>query len=557
MSTFRSFWHSTRALSLLVILCGAFNLLDAVFHPSFRLWFWVEDWLPFSLEESSRVLLFAAAILQLALGRGLWRRKRAAWQLVMLSLLAEILLHLGHQFNWPRALLVVVLLALLWGRRGQFVAQSDRPSLRWAWMIGLLSLAGLAAFGFFTLRRHEQAIVGRQTAAGTLQTVLELIFLQSTDTQFAQTEKAEIAFAGIQWAGLLLGVTVVTLALRPVFAGPKPGREARDRARRLVDRTGRDPMDEFLFQPDKRYFFHGEGDGEAMIAYALWRNVAVALGSPVGLPAARAGALRAFRAFCRVQDWHPVFYALPEEDLELFRGAGLRVFKVAEDARLDLRTFSLKGGAFQNLRTARNKGVKSGLKFETYPPGLMGPRLLSELSYVSQSWLAEKHGMEMTFDLGAFSIEEIARRGVSLVRGADGAVQAFATWLPYAQGRGRCLDLMRTLPEASGAMDVLLLHCLEAFQAAGVEEASLGNAPLANIRETGVSDLAEERALRLLFEHANHIYGYKSLFEFKKKYHPDWKGRYLAYGHIALLPLALMALVGVHVPKGLWKMIRS
>ena len=55
----------------------------------------------------------------------------------------------------------------------------------------------------------------------------------------------------------------------------------------------------------------------------------------------------------------------------------------------------------------------------------------------------------------------------------------------------------------------------------------------------------------------NRYYGYKSLFEFKKKYQPVWQGRYLGFLPNANLILIALALVRVHLPKGLVRILRS
>ena len=49
----------------------------------------------------------------------------------------------------------------------------------------------------------------------------------------------------------------------------------------------------------------------------------------------------------------------------------------------------------------------------------------------------------------------------------------------------------------------------------------------------------------LLFENLNAFYGYKNLFQFKKKFAPRWEGRYLVYPRDADLPAVAYALAGV------------
>lgn len=165
----------------------------------------------------------------------------------------------------------------------------------------------------------------------------------------------------------------------------------------------------------------------------------------------------------------------------------------------------------------------------------------------------------MTFDLGCFDIAAIREHGVSIARNLDGHMEAFATWCPYAQGKGRCLDMMRAREEARDVMDFLIVEAIDWFKARGVVEISLGNAPLANIdAETGARDpTRQERAVKFLFENFDRFYGYKSLFNFKKKYRPEWQGRYLAYRPGVSLALIGLAIAGVHLPRGFAGLLRS
>ena len=147
-----------------------------------------------------------------------------------------------------------------------------------------------------------------------------------------------------------------------------------------------------------------------------------------------------------------------------------------------------------------------------------------------------------------------------MILNVEGRVEAFATWHSYAQGKGRTLDLMRGCAEArsGGLMDFLILESIAHFQQTGVEEISLGNAPLADVRGEDDGELTgREKATRFIFENFDKYYGYKSLFSFKKKYHPVWQGRYLAYPAGVPLPMVGLAVAGVHLPSGFRALLKS
>ncbi len=104
-------------------------------------------------------------------------------------------------------------------------------------------------------------------------------------------------------------------------------------------------------------------------------------------------------------------------------------------------------------------------------------------------------------------------------------------------------------------MDFVLVESILHFRDLGINDISLGNAPLANAEKETARLQAEDKAVQFLFENLNRIYGYKSLFEFKRKYRPRWRGRYVAYHRGVHLPLVGLALVRVHAPGGIWKFL--
>jgi lysylphosphatidylglycerol synthetase-like protein (DUF2156 family) len=137
----------------------------------------------------------------------------------------------------------------------------------------------------------------------------------------------------------------------------------------------------------------------------------------------------------------------------------------------------------------------------------------------------------------------------------EGQALAFATWRNFGRGIGRSLDLMRVRPGCRNVMDYVLVESILRFRDNGVRDISLGAAPLANADAETVPPLGEEKAVRFLFENLNRVYKYKSLFEFKRKYRPQWYGRYIAYNRGLHLPLVGLAVVRVHTPGGLWRFV--
>ncbi|MGC4071680.1 MAG: phosphatidylglycerol lysyltransferase domain-containing protein [Nibricoccus sp.] len=550
-----------RPLAVLIVasatvLAGWITLLAAIFPQEQWLVDELERWTPFHIAIGSQVLLLIASIILLSLGRGLLRGKRVAWVFATSVLAISAVLYVGLDFDWERALAVLLPLLLLVSQRRYFSARSDALSLRRAtWpLIGLI--VAVLIFGFLGVRNVRSQVEGRTGPLGTAQTVIELILLQSTDTQRPLTRQAQTLFFSVSLAGGLTGLAALFVALRPVLMRTPPDPADQARAREIILAHGRNPLDEFALAADKQLFF--PTSNHTVVVYALWRDFALTLADPIGPKADLPAALKEFVEFCREQDWQPVFYQIDGDNLDAYRALGFTAFKIGENARIPLQGWSLSGRKFQDMRTAINRASREGVTFHWYPgEGPLDYGIEAQLAQVSAEWLEHGKRREMAFDMGAFSPSEIRLRGAAVAKRADGRVEAFATWISYAQGTGRCLDLMRSRTDSMpGMMDFVIVESLKHFQSQGLVEASLASAPLANADPDAPAS-THARAVRFLYERLNKIYGYKSLFAFKGKYQPRWRGTYLAYRSKRHLLLIAYATVAVHVRDGLLKIWRS
>jgi lysylphosphatidylglycerol synthetase-like protein (DUF2156 family) len=551
-----------RPVTSIVVLAWAvrfvslFNMLNALLRYQPKLIYWLGRWVPFELSEGHRIRMFLTSVLLFVLASGLQRGKRLAWQITIGGLLIAPILHLGREVIWPQSLVNLILVAFLFWHRHYFVVESDSKSIRSALILCPLLAVALLFFGTIRLHVLHKHTFGDHSWEGCVQTTVELVLLHHTVTQVAVTPQSRDLFFLLRTGGTLIALGGLFLVLRPVLFRSMIRAEHREKARKLIARFGDDPFDPYALLDDKAYFF--TASGRAFVPYVLSGNLAIVLADPVGHPGDLKAAILEFSLYCRQQDWKPVFYEVAEDRIDDYGRAGFAVFKIGEEARLRPDTFHLKGGEFQNLRTACNAAKKLKIEFRWYDASSgIDEGLEGELQEVSRKWLETKKAHEMTFDMGSYSLEDIRRNGAAVAIDPSGHALAFATWRPFSQGTGRALDLMRSVPKGQGRniMDFVLVKSILHFQSQGIRDISLGNAPLANAGDEDGSFSAEGKAVQFLFKNLNRIYGYKSLFEFKRKYRPQWRGRYVAYHRGVHLPMVALALVRVHAPSGLWKFL--
>jgi phosphatidylglycerol lysyltransferase len=543
-------------LAWFVRLSAGLNLFFALTHRDPKVIGWLGPWSPFEIAGGRHIRMLLMAILLFILASGLVRGKRTAWLCTIGVLALAPFLHFGSAIIWPQILINLGLIAFLFGHRRYFVARSDGRAVRSAIVICSVLAVALLLFGSIRLHDLRFETSGSDNWRACIQTALELVLVQNSHTQAAETLRSLNFFSILRIGGTAIGLLGLFLLLRPVLLRRRVREEDREKARRLVDQYGKDSFNPYAMLVDKSYFF--TADGRAVVPYALSRNMAVVLADPIGPPAQRARAISEFALFCRHQDWEPVFYQVSDELSHYYEQAGFSLFKIGEEARLQADQFVLKGRDYQNLRTACNTARKLNLSFRWYDAAAgVDETLERRLAELSQQWLKGKTTREMTFDMGSFSLDDIRRYGAAIALDSDARPLAFATWRPFAQGTGRSLDLMRSLPKGRNVMDFVLVESILHFRTQGTNDISLGNAPLANVKTGNSQVKAEDTAVQFLFENLNRIYGYKSLFEFKRKYRPQWQGRYVAYRRGAHLPLVGLALVRVHAPGGIWKFFTS
>jgi lysylphosphatidylglycerol synthetase-like protein (DUF2156 family) len=543
-------WGDLHALVPFVVgLLGVLNLLSAIWPREPAAMQAFEQWLPLEVTQRSRALMLLAGIALLQITRNLGRRKALAWWVAVVALAASLLSHLGRAFDLHHSLVAALLLGYLAVFRRRFTARSDPASLRQALVMAPVLAAAVWVFGVVGLADlHDQFVwdLGNTPAKEAVRSGL-LTLDPGVDPR---TEHAGRFLGALQIACWAARFYVLVLVLRPVILRRR--QEASPEAiERAVREHGRRSLSAFVVQEDKHHLLVAGGRG--LVAYAVRGHVAFAAGDPLCSDDDLELAVGEWLEHCRHNGWTPCVYEAAEDRLPVYRRLGLRTLKMAEEAIVDLASFSLAGGKRAALRSMVHKVTRLGLAVRRYDrASAPDPAVDEQLEEVSEEWLAEKRLGEMGFSLGRFSLESLDRAIVFLC-GEGERVIGFTSWRPYRGGRAALLDLMRKRKDApSGTMDLLVARALEELRAAGLEEASLANAPLANV---GGPRGGLEKGVALLFESLNSFYGYKNLFQFKKKFAPRWEGRYLVYPRGVELPRIAYALTRVHGAGGLRRLV--
>ncbi len=533
----------------LIACMGALNLLSAIWPRSGATFQGLRAWLPLAVAQPRRPLLIFAGIALLQVTRSLAKRKELAWYIAVLALLVSIVTHITHALDLQHSLVAGLLLLYLFYFRKRYYARTDPASLRRVLWVFPLLFAVVFLYGYIGLNRRADSYQWLNHSSPIKEAFRSGILIVEPQVA-AKTASASRFLGSLQIAGWLARMYLLFLILRPVIMRRRmeanPG-VIQD----IFHKHGRFSPAAFAIQSDKHHLLAAEGQG--LVAYATRGNVAFACGDPLASEDQFKTTVLGYLEYCEHNGWTACIYDASEVNLPLYQSFDLRSIKIAEEAILDLREFSLAGGKRAHLRTMVHKIAKTGMTVHRYDGSQRTDAATGEqLEFISQEWLSEKHMGEGGFTLGRFSLDSLKDVPVffSIL---DGKVQAFCSWLPYRGHTAVVLDLMRRRTQSPpGTMDQLIAESLLQLQAEGFCEASLANAPLQSIPE---SQGTLERGMALLFENINSVYGYKNLFQFKNKFAPHWEGRHLIYPRGADMLRVAHALTSVHSSSGLWQLI--
>jgi len=533
-----------RMMAGLVALMGITNISSALLvHQIIRNRI-LHALLPIEVISAGRSLTLIAGFSLLIVAWGLMRGKRVAWMLTLGLLSASALFHMIKGLDWEESLGAIALGGVLLAQRQHFVRRSDPPTLRRAPLFfvgGLLAIVVYGLVGFWLLRAFQPF---------TLSLALQEL---ATEVLWSDGPYAPFVHGRAAWfldSLSLLSLSLVSgtllLLLRPVL--PR-STSAHDRARAdaLLRRYATSSLAPFARESDKSLYF-GE-TVEGVVAYRVAGRVAVVCGDPIAAPEHVGKLAQTFVGFCARQDWRACFYEVQPRHLPDYAPLGFEAVKIGEDAWIELSKFTLKGPAIANVRHAVSKIMRDGLTFHLFD-SRQDSRVWAQLQAIESSWRAAQRGIELRFSIGRLPDQPDPNARYTLALAADGAtVLAYCSFLPIEGIEGLALDLMRRAPGApNGTTEFLLARSLEYFRDTGFGWVSLGLAPLANVDTPRDSLL--ERGFRAIYSNpkVNAAYHYQSLFFFKCKFNPQWRGGYLLYPNALMLPAVLAAVVRVHAP---------
>ncbi len=478
--------------------------------------------------EISHFLGSIIGVSLLLLALGLLKRLNAAYYAVIAFLALGIVLSLLRGMRYGVAIMLLLILIALIPSRKQFYRQTaltaHRFSLEWSIVIFLMILTS-TWLGLFSYRNVRYS--------GELWWQFSL-----------KGDASRFLRASVGVAVVLLAFGISRLIRPAEYRTALPNKEQLERARAIIMNSD-NPNASLALLGDKAFLFSRKGN--CFIMYGVCRRSWIALGDPVGPREEWRDLILDYHTVCNRYGGLSVFYEIAEEHTTLYRDLGLSLFKFGEEAWVNLPSFSMEGGARSDFRHMINRIGKQGWTFEIVAPENV-PDILPELKHISDEWLAMKNAEEKGFSLGFFDADYLSGcPHAVLMRGKE--ISAFVNILT---GTGRevfSLDLMRYGSNApEHAMEFLFLKLIQWGRLNGYIWFNLGMVPLGGLKDDDLSPVWD-RIGTLIFRQGEHFYHFQGLREFKEKFDPVWKPRYLALPGGLALPRVLFD-VATLISKG-------
>ncbi|KCZ93279.1 bifunctional lysylphosphatidylglycerol flippase/synthetase MprF [Hyphomonas johnsonii] len=509
-----------QVFSLIAFISGAFMLISATTPTLAGPLEAAADILPLPVIELSHFLASIIGVLLLIVALGLRQKLDHAWTIGMILLMLGAGLTLLKGADPHEAIILVVSLALLATSRKAFYRKTplSQARLTLPWILAILGAISAAVWlGFFSYEhvayRDELwwsfSVNGQTSRFLRVIAALPIVLLLASLWRWLQPAITKSGTPGP------VDPAVLKQILDTAEFGYSDGGLAL-----LGDK-------QFLMSPS----------GQSFIMYGVRGRHWIAMSEPVGKRDEISPLVWAYREQADVYGAVPVFYSVRKGFLPLALDLGLTAQKIGETALVPLQAFSLEGPARSGLRASHKRALRDGLSFDVIAQGGCEDDLPT-LRTISDEWLAIHGGAEKSFSLGRFDPDYLRHFPIAVAR-LEGNIVAFANLMSTADGREMAIDLMRYGHAApKGVMDFLFIELMLWGKAQGVQTFDLGMAPLSGLEDHRLATLTSKLGA-FVYEHANKIYGFEGLRNYKKKFDPDWEPLYLVAPAGLSLPIAL------------------
>jgi lysyl-tRNA synthetase, class II len=512
----------------------------------------VNDYI-FNFPDTSFAWAFVLALLAAALAA----RKRIAWWILLLYMVAAVGWNIGDLITGdePRIddlgeaiglafhLASIVFLVLA---RPQFWARVRRGAL--------IKAAGVLVAGM---------AIGILVGWGLLELFPGDL---ERDYRLAYAANRVIAFAGVDATAFdgqhphvlvnallgLFGALALMAAAVVLFQSQRSENaltgEDESAIRGLLELFGKnDSLGYFATRRDKSVVF--APSGRAAITYRVEVGVCLASGDPVGDPKAWAPAIEAWLRLCQTYGWAPGVMGASSAGAQAYREAGLNALQLGDEAILHPDTFRLSGPDMRAVRQAVTRARRAGVTVRIRRHRDLDADEMAGVVAHADAWRDTETERGFSMALGRLGdpadgdcllVEALQGEtgGQKRSDSGNGTVVAMLSLVPWG-ANGASLDLMRRSPQSpNGTIELMVSELCMQSEDIGVSRISLNFAMFRSAFEQGAQLGAGPiaRLWRGLLVFFSRWWQLETLYRSNMKYLPQWVPRYACYEDARLVP---------------------
>ncbi len=507
---------SLEVLSILVFTSGALLLFSGALPPNFAHIKILTRLLPQNVIIVSHLLASITGTLLLILAYGLKRRLDAAYFLTVILISLGNIFLIFKGFHYPIFFVLSVTLIFLLFERDKFYRKSsifnEDINMKWLISIGAVIIFSIGV-GIFSFKGVK--------------------YTDEMWWQFTLHNNGAPMFMRASLVSVVIFISFLMLRMfRPVIQIDKiKSSDVQEELKEIMKYSQHTNANLALLN-DKYIYFNEEKT--AFIMYGKSSNRLIVMGDPVGDEKCIREIIWDFYNISRRSGYNVAFYEVGKDYLNYYLDLGLKLFKIGEEAVVDLTKFTLEGPSQRKLRYTFSRGTKSGIVFEVVD----FESVKHELKEISDSWLKNKNGAEKEFSLGKFD-EEYLKNFRTAVLKVNGEITAFANlWETYNRDE-LSIDLMRYNEKALvDSMEFLFINIMLWGKNEGYKRFNLGMAPLSGLEYKGSTSLWNKLG-SFIFKNGGNFYNFLGLKNFKNKFNPEWRPKYIALSGNFTLPATL------------------
>jgi lysyl-tRNA synthetase, class II len=540
-----TFWWVPAATGWTVGVIATLSLIASVSHSVRALIRlpreFVNDYI-FNFPDTSFAWAFVLALLAAALAA----RKRIAWWILLLYMVAAVGWNIGDLITGGETpmedvgesiglIFHVCALAILVPARREFWAKVRRAALfkAIATLLAGMAIGILVGWGLIELFPGSLERDYRLAYAANRVVAFAGVDAGAFDNQHAPV----IVNAGLGLFGALALMAAAIVLFRSQKAENALTGEDESAIRGLLELYGKnDSLGYFATRRDKSVVF--APNGRAAVTYRVEVGVCLASGDPIGDPRAWPAAISAWLKLCETYGWAPGVMGASSTGAQAFRDAGLNALELGDEAILHPDVFKLSGPDMKPVRQAVTRARRAGLTVRIRRHRELAPEEMAKVIQRADAWRDTE--TERGFSMALGRLGDPGDSDCLLVEAVQGEsdVVAMLSLVPWGSN-GVSLDLMRRSPGSpNGTIELMVSElCLQAedigvtrislnfamFRSAFEEGAQLGAGPIARLW----------RALLVFF---SKWWQLETLYRSNMKYLPEWVPRYACYEDARLIP---------------------